>query len=108
MAKGRKGQGNGFRPVVVEREREAGTRRQACRRVPALMALVFVCAAAIFVFAWVLRALCLLWCAAIGTKGACRRGSRLIHPRGRTPSSCWLPCLVQPPWRLISLRGCQR
>ncbi len=42
--------------MVVEREREAGTRRQACRRVPALMALVFVCAAAIFVFAWVVRA----------------------------------------------------
>jgi hypothetical protein len=52
------------------------------------MALVFVCAAAIFVFAWVLRAPCLLGCAAIGTEGACRRGSRLIHPPRRTPSSC--------------------
>src|SRR5436190_23859976 len=99
MAKGRKGQGNGFRPVVVEREREAGTRRQACRRVPALKALVFVCPAPIFVFAWVLRVPFLLGCAAIGTKGACRHGSRLIHPRGRTPNSCWLQCLVQPPSR---------
>ncbi len=39
---------------------DAGTRGQACPRVPALMALVFVCAAPIFVFAWVLRAPCLL------------------------------------------------
>jgi hypothetical protein len=31
---------NGVRPV--DAAREAGTRRQACRRVPALMALVFV------------------------------------------------------------------
>ena len=35
---------------------DAGTRGQACPRVPALMALVFVCAAPIFVFAWVVRA----------------------------------------------------
>src|SRR5207248_761243 len=56
MGKGRKGQWNGFRPVVTEgKRRTVGTRRQACRRVPALMALVFVCAAAIFVFAWVVR-----------------------------------------------------
>jgi hypothetical protein len=49
MGQGRKGQGNGFRPVVNEREWEAGTRRQACRRVPALMALVFAVALLHFV-----------------------------------------------------------
>jgi hypothetical protein len=53
MAKGRsrmdKGEwikGNGVRPVVVAME--AGTRRPAGRRVPALMALVFAVAAVHF------------------------------------------------------------